>query len=465
MKCRNCGKPLPPDSDICEYCGAKAAASRGDLPRATRRFVEDGETGGKRRPGAGRVLAVLGAAALVICIVVIGLVLLKTPRETVTVIPTGTGDASLDSRPEPDTTAEPVRTEPASTETEAVTTEAPATEAPPETEDPIPAPTPDDVEGPADVTAPAYKSGTVYIADNAGYGGYYFNKTTSGRYCEISSNLARALEGKATVYSMICPLSTGILLSDQVRESTGFSDEQKAIRWMCDHMDPLVVNVPLYGALKSRNDEYIYFRTDHHWTALGAFYAYREFCAQKRMVPHELSDFETYEFPNYVGSFYNYSNRNAALKQEPDTVTAYIPNGTNTMDCYINMGNGSYQRYDWDIVKDVSSYDRGSYYLTFVAGDQPYNYAHNETITDGSSVLIVKDSYGNAFIPYLIDHYEYIYWIDFRNYKKWCGWAGYSDPSISNLVERKGIQDVILCQNISIAGSSSALDVMESIYK
>ena len=163
---------------------------------------------------------------------------------------------------------------------------------------------------------------------------------------------------------------------------------------------------------------------------------------------------------------YNYSNKNQSLKSRPDTVTAYIPNGTNEMSCYIpNNSGGGYGKYSWPIVKDVSSYGRGSYYLTFVAGDQPYNYAHNETITDGSSVLIVKDSYGNAFIPYLIDHYEYIYWIDFRNYKKWCGWAGYPDPSISNLVVRKGIQDVILCQNISIAGSSSALDVMDSIYK
>ena len=153
------------------------------------------------------------------------------------------------------------------------------------------------------------------------------------------------------------------------------------------------------------------------------------------------------------------------MAAKPDTVTAYIPNGTNQMQMYVANKDGTFTEYAWRVVNDVSNYAKTQLYATFAGGDQAYNYVHNEAITDGSSVLIVKDSYANAFIPFLIDHYEYIYWIDFRNYKKWCGWAGIADPSISALVERKSIQDVILCQNISIAGSSSALDVMEGIFK
>lgn len=41
--------------------------------------------------------------------------------------------------------------------------------------------------------------------------------------------------------------------------------------------------------------------------------------------------------------------------------------------------------------------------------------AHNETITDGSAVMVIKDSYGNAFVPWLIDHYEYVYGVDYRH--------------------------------------------------
>ncbi len=366
-------------------------------------------------------------------------------------------------------TAVPPATETPSTEppaTEALTTAAPATEAP-TTEaptEPLPEPIGDDVTGPADVTGKAVKSGTVYIVGDAGYGGYWFGETQSGRYCDAVNNLAKALEGKAQVYSLICPLAAGVNLSDETRQAIGYSDEREAIRWMCEHMDPLVRSVPVWGALKSRNDEYLFFRTDHHWTALGAYYAYREFCAAKGLRPHELSEFETYVFSDYIGSLYNYSNKNAALKSNPDTVTAYIPMGTNQMTCFV-PGSGSYTECAWPIVKDVSDYNRGSYYLTFVAGDQPYNYAHNESVTDGSSVLVVKDSYGNAFIPFLIDHYEHIYWIDYRSYADWSVWAGKENAAISTLVAEKGIRDVILCNNISSTGSKTLIDSMEKIFR
>ena len=347
--------------------------------------------------------------------------------------------------------------------TEAPTTEPPTTEAPTK---PLPEPIGDEVTGPADVTAKIAKYGTVYIADGCGYGGYWFGETQSARYCEYVSRLAKNLEGTAAVYDVICPLAAGVNLSDETRQSVGLSDERAAIRWMCERMDPAVRNVPVWGALKSRNDEYLYFRTDHHWTALGAYYAYREFCAAKGIRPHELDAFQTYVFEGYIGSLYNYSNKNQSLKSRPDTVTAYIPNGTNEMSCYIpNNSGGGYGKYSWPIVKDVSSYGRGSYYLTFVAGDQPYNYAHNETITDGSSVLIVKDSYGNAFIPFLVDHYEHIYWIDYRSYADWAAWAGKADASISALVAEKGIRDVILCNNISSTGSKTLLNAMDKLFR
>ena len=320
--------------------------------------------------------------------------------------------------------------------------------------------------GAADENHDLEKAGSIYIADGAGYGLYYFSESNSARYCLLVNKLAKNLAGKAQVYSILCPISAGIMLSQEDQEKIGISDEYAAAEWFYRNMDASVKTTNVVPTLKAHNDEYIFFRTDHHWTALGAYYAYREWCKVKGVTPHELSFFEkTYEFDGFLGTFYSNSNKDPSLAANPDTVKAYVPNGTNKMNMFVANNDGTFTEYGWRIVNDVSNYNKTQLYAAFAGGDQAYNYVHNEAVTDGSSVLIVKDSYGNAFIPYLIDHYEYIYWIDFRNYKKWCGWAGYPDPSISNLVERKNIQDVILCQNISIAGSSSALDVMESIYK
>ena len=70
-----------------------------------------------------------------------------------------------------------------------------------------------------------------------------------------------------------------------------------------------------------------------------------------------------------------------------------------------------------------------------------------------------------SFIPFLIDHYEHIYWIDYRSYDNYCSYAGISDSSISALVRSKSINDVIVLNNINSTGSGDFLDYMEKLYK
>ena len=64
-----------------------------------------------------------------------------------------------------------------------------------------------------------------------------------------------------------------------------------------------------------------------------------------------------------------------------------------------------------------------------------------------------------------MDHYEHIYWIDYRSFESWCAWAGKPYRSISGLVSEKGIQDVILCNNINSTGSKDLLATMAKIFK
>lgn len=320
-------------------------------------------------------------------------------------------------------------------------------------------------EGRGDAVTPAETAGTIYITENCGYGVYYFTQAPSAKYCLLVNNVAEKCKGAANVYSLIAPTSTGIMLSDEVREGIGCSDENEAMEWMYSQMNADVKTVPVYHALKQHNDEYIYFHTDHHWTALGAYYAYREFCSKKGITPHELNSFKTLEFTDFKGTFYYSSNQSPELAENLDTVVAFIPNGTNLMTMQMANGDGTYTEYQWPIVNDVSNYDKSQLYSCFSGSDQPYNYVHNSTIKDGSAVLIVKDSFANAFIPFLIDHYEHIYWIDFRSYADYCASAGIADSSISALVRSKSINDVILLNNISTTGSYDFLKYMDVLYK
>jgi len=164
---------------------------------------------------------------------------------------------------------------------------------------------------------------------------------------------------------------------------------------------------------------------------------------------HDFKTYESMEFPGFLGTFYSYSNQSQALKSNPDTVVAYVPKGTNLMEMTQKDGNA----YDWNIIQDASDYSEGNKYLTFVGGDQPYSWAHNETITDGSAVLVIKDSYGNAFIPWLIDHYEYVYWVDFR----------YTSNTVSQMVADHGIQDVIFSLSIYNGTTDSVTSYLKKV--
>ncbi len=291
-------------------------------------------------------------------------------------------------------------------------------------------------------------AGPIYVAGDTAYGLYYFAQEAASGFSEMVNHTYEVLGGEAEVYSVIAPLNSAALLSQSLQSGFGASDQGAAIEYIFSLMDSGVHRVNPLPSLKKHNTEYIYFRTDHHWTALGAYYAYEAFAREKGIVPHTLDQFERREYTDFVGSYYS-SSQAAAMKANPDTVVAYVPMGTNEM----TMVTGDGREMQWRIVNDVSDYRSGAKYSCFAGSDQPYAAAHNPEITDGSACVVIKDSYGNAFVPFLIDHYEYVYWIDFRYY----------DGTLTDLVREKGISDIIYMIDIDNTTTSSMVRRMREL--
>lgn len=97
-------------------------------------------------------------------------------------------------------------------------------------------------------------------------------------------------------------------------------------------------------------------------------------------------------FDNFLGSYYEDSGNNPALGNAPDTLVAYLPSSTNEMTFTDRNGTVT----PWKVVYDATNYSRGAKYNCFIGGDQPYEEIHNPTLNDGSAVLVVKESFGNA---------------------------------------------------------------------
>ena len=282
--------------------------------------------------------------------------------------------------------------------------------------------------------------GSVYIVNNCGYEMYTFLEDVNMGFIGTMNLVYSRIKDKVeNMYVMLLPTGSGAMLDKKVLDDMQCSDESVAMNYIYDRLNAGIHPVRTIDILRKHNAEYIYFHTDHHWTALGAYYAYTAFCKEKGWKPHDYNEYEKREYTNFLGSFYSYSRQSPQIAANPDTVIAYVPKGTNKMK--MTMPNGVLA--DWEIISDASNYPTSAKYETFVGGDSSFSYAHNENITDGSSVVVIKDSMGNAFIPWLIDHYEYVYWIDAR----------YTKNTISQMVRDYHIQDVIY--EVGIYGASN----------
>ena len=290
--------------------------------------------------------------------------------------------------------------------------------------------------------------GDVYITDGRAFGLFYFVQDYSNRYCRLINTLQAQLGEQRTIYVLPAPVNSGIVLNDEAQEKLGSSDQKAAAEYIFANLDERVKAVPVYDNIRAHADEYVYFRTDHHWTALGAYYAYQEFAKVKGVEPHSLDSFQKMEFDGFLGSFYS-DSQSLELQENPDQVTAYIPNGTNQMTYTERDGTV----HEWKVVADASDYQKSAMYSAFVAGDNPYSEIHNPQITDGSSCLVIKESYANAFIPFLVDHYQDIYFIDYRYYK----------GSLRGLIEEKDIKDILFLNNLSSINADPILDLMEGL--
>ena len=293
----------------------------------------------------------------------------------------------------------------------------------------------------------------MYINGDTAYQLYFFNKQNSDSYVALINDFAKQVEGKATVYDMIVPLHYQIALSEETVKKYNASDCGEAIDYMYGNLADGVVAVDTLPYLISHNDEYLYFRTDHHWTARGAYYAYVAFCEQKGIKATPLGDYQRLQFDGFLGTFYANAKQPAAMKGNPDYVEAFVPMGVNEENVYDN--NGKKIAEYAVVIKGADKYSAGNKYLTFIGGDQPLISIHNPTIKDGSSIVVVKESYGNAFVPFLVDSYEYVYVIDYRQ------WTN----NLADFVIEKNIDDVLFLNVVSNTSTSERLKELSKIIK
>lgn len=292
------------------------------------------------------------------------------------------------------------------------------------------------------------QSAVIQIGDSA-FNAVGFSQQQSERYAQTLNELADLLAPfGTTVVSAPAPTAVGIMIEPEYLEKLKCADQKETIGYMHSNLNDDVVAVDTYAALIGHNDEYIYFRTDHHWTALGAYYAYAAISEALGDTPASLEDFELWDQGDFEGSLYWKVVRPKKLKM--DTLYSYIPQG--------DLETAHYNEYGYPnvggLLDDMTNQEANTKYMTFISGDNPMTEITNHSIPEGKSCVLIKDSFGNPLAVFLTQNYHKVYVLDYRKYRL---------MNLQKFVEKNEIDDVIFAPYVIATQSFDGNDMFKRI--
>lgn len=331
-------------------------------------------------------------------------------------------------------------------------TSASETSTPEPTAAPEPTPTPEPEWGGENPDDELVTLGAVIQIGDSAYTYTSFSQYYTEAYAANITRAADLLDEKCRVFDVFVLHGTTLMLPRDYRESIGVACEEDILTYLNSQMGENVYCVDTFNSLLPHNGEYIYFRTDHHWTALGAWYAYAEWAKMAGFEPVPLSEYEEIVQEPFYGSLYYQAHQSGALKA--DAVYGYVPPGD--VHLYINQGSKdslTYRGYEQDLITMIHGNDK---YMCFLTGDYPLCTFVNNDITDGSACLLVKNSNGNPFGYYLTQHYQYVYVMDYRKY---------FSRTLTQFVDYYDVDDVIFCLSSGQAQSNGGNSLLSGLIK
>ncbi|MGN0506182.1 MAG: DHHW family protein [Lachnospiraceae bacterium] len=245
------------------------------------------------------------------------------------------------------------------------------------------------------------------------------------RLVEFTEKYAKKL-GAEHVKIMLVPTASEILTDKLPPFATGF-DQNGMLDSLYERL-PEGTALDVRDILKEHADEYIYYKTDHHWTTLGAFYAYQVWAAAMGFEVPVLDEVtQTPVSEEFHGTVYSKLN----LDLSKDTMYRFdLPNAPSKVEVTLDMMDKMDSMYN---EKYLSMKDKYSYYL-----DGNHGLTEIASNSEGKgTLLIIKDSYSHCFAPFTASNYEKVYLVDFR----------YFNMPISQFIAQYRVTDILVLYN------------------
>ena len=191
-----------------------------------------------------------------------------------------------------------------------------------------------------------------------------------------------------------------------------------------------IPTIDFWTALHDHSDEEIFYRTDHHWTSLGAFYGANAVLSTLGKEPLQKEEFtpETAS-DSFYGTLYSQSGIHWV---KPDAMEYWVKDQGLTITSWRTGQPVESPLYDRTYLEKKDKYS------SFLGGNQPLCVLKNNGLEDEGKVLIVRDSYTDSLAPFLAQRFSEVHLMDFRQYR----------GSLSQYVEENEIDDVLVLFSI-----------------
>lgn len=230
--------------------------------------------------------------------------------------------------------------------------------------------------------------------------------------------------GKKTV--LVAVPSKGFIYSDKLpANSMDYLDDE-----YCDKINSLtdsnITVIDLRNAFKESADEIqLFYKTDHHWTADGAFVAYKEISKAEGFDIPDINNYEIESYDNFYGTSYSTSCYSLTKpdcvklyvnKEKSDKADIEIIEGSETT-TYSNMYfRKNLEEPKGDIKQGDTDANTGDKYTVYLDGN--HTLVKIKTGNTGGKLLLIKDSFAHSIAPFLAENYSEIIMVDLRYYKQ-----------------------------------------------
>ena len=277
---------------------------------------------------------------------------------------------------------------------------------------------------------------------------------TEEKYAAALKTIRAALPPDTDMYSVIIPTLLEFTPSDL---SAAQDSQQKAISSVYGMLGDGIKPVDVYSELgkAAETEKYLYFRTDHHWTQDGSYCGYDAFMRAQGMEPAAKDSYERKSNGSFFGSLYLKAKSQRGGGQPDDECFFYDSSANGNIDITMRAEDGA----EYGAHSPVFHLDHSDYGV-FFGGDNPLMDIKNNAKPDGETLLIIKDSYANAMIPWLINDYGRVIVVDPRSFH-----PTEFGSSFNKLISDYGITKVAVINYVFSTTFSDYCDILTNFTK